>query len=157
MSETVKRSTPHQPPTDDVLFQRVNHALARVDSLQLSGLPILVRVRSGVVRLRGAVGSASNKETTLQEIRSIPGVAEVHDELFTDADLEARIMGTVSSDPRTRRFADEIVVNVSNGRVLLTGHVTTHDMAQAAGSVAAMQSCVRSVSNRLTVTSELET
>jgi osmotically-inducible protein OsmY len=136
---------------DATLFQRVHQALAQVDVLQLSGLPILVEVNNGTVTLQGAVGSLTTKARTLHAVHSVAGVERVRDKLVTDADLQTRIGDSLVANPDTGRALQAVQVRVHNGTVLLVGQVLDDKVRNAAGGVALHTTGVRAVSNRLRV------
>jgi osmotically-inducible protein OsmY len=136
---------------DATLFQRVHQALAQVDALQLSGLPILVQVDNGTVTLQGAVGSLTTKAKTLHAVHSVAGVERVRDKLLTDVDLQTRISDAMAASPDTGRALQAVQVRVHNGTVLLVGQVLDDKVRNAAGNIALRTPGVRAVSNRLRV------
>ena len=115
--------------------------LAALDrNVYLSGLPITVVVRDGVVTLSGAVGSQYEKELAHTQVRWVAHVNEVKNELKvdwwenrgtrkqpprpTEEDLQKAVRAELDQDSRIK--ASDITIEVSAGEVKLTGMVPSY-------------------------------
>ena len=140
-----------RPLDDETLTHRVYRALDKVQPLRVSGLPIQVQVRAGVVTLSGVVTSYPIKAAVMEAAYSVPGVYQVRDALLTDTEIEVQTIFALSADPHTCHAAHAIAVTAVNGMVSLDGQVPSAQIAQAAEGIAVAVSGVRAVSNRLLV------
>jgi osmotically-inducible protein OsmY len=114
----------------------------------LSGLPISVTVRDGVVTLRGTVESLFEKEKArvraivVNNARGVQNLLEVareentfvrrHVPLPSDAQLEKNIRAELAQDLRLID-PNELSIAVVNGDVTLGGTVSSYDQKQLAG------------------------
>jgi osmotically-inducible protein OsmY len=148
--ETITRVAPHTTAIDDeTLVRQVYQALNDIEPLRVLRSPVRVQANKGVVTLSGVVATYPIKARALQTVRSLAGVQQVRDELWTDSDVELEVAHALSVDPRTHQVAFDIIVNAINGQVSLVGQVSSAAIAQTAETIAASVAGVRTVSNRL--------
>jgi osmotically-inducible protein OsmY len=125
-----------------------NDAVAQLKrDVYLSGLPITVTVKDGVITLSGSVGNAYEKDLADSEVRYISHVKNVKNKLKVEwwENRGARKKKTWPSndalkkavwaelDQDTRVDALDITINVSDGHVTLNGSVANYYQKRIAG------------------------
>jgi len=70
------------PVDDETLLQQVRRALEDIRPLRVLGSPLHVQVNDGIVTLRGVVATYLCKVEIVRTVCKVPGVREVHDELW---------------------------------------------------------------------------
>lgn len=162
--EAAAAEPPTQAVTDTALTAKVKSALATDRAVKASD--IQVETRDGVVQLSGFVDSEDAQTAAVMRARSVPGVAEVRNDLsirsndrpaqepVSDTVIEARVRSSLGS----AQLEDESDVNVevSAGVVQLSGFVTTVEEKARAGDVASGVAGVRDVENNIALTKEHE-
>ena len=138
------------PKADADVAQAIRAAL-RHDP-RLAPLVPTVQVRAGVVTLLGTLGNLRARQAAEQDARNVVGAWEVHNLLkvrstrpAADAAIQAQVQAALLHDPYVGRRS--FVVQVSNGRVQLSGVVAAHFDREHAADVAAGISGVAQVIN----------
>ena len=124
--------------TDQELKGDAVAALER--DVYFAGLPITVSVKDGVITLSGSVGNAYEPNRAYSDVRWIPGVKSVENDLTvkwyenhgvrkqktvpSDSDLKATVRKALDYDSRLN--AADITLRVSFGHVTLDGFVYSH-------------------------------
>jgi len=124
--------------TDQELKGDAVAALER--DVYFAGLPITVSVKDGVITLSGSVGNAYEPNRAYSDVRWIPGVKSVENDLTvkwyenhgvrkqktvpSDSDLKATVRKALDYDSRLN--AADITLRVSFGHVTLDGFVYNH-------------------------------
>jgi len=141
-----------------------NDAVAKLErDVYLTGMPITVAVKGGVITLTGSVGSTYQKDRARDALRRISHVKKVKNDLKieywrdysarrmkpqpSDAALKEAVRKELEADSRVN--ASDISVNVSYGLVTLTGTVYSHKEKQIAEQDAKDVVGVAWVSNKL--------
>jgi len=154
--------TEPQPRRDDAdILHDVQGRLDR--DVYLADLPVAVAVHQGAVVLTGDVGNAYEKTRAGDEVRWIPGVRDVRNELQvvqwdeqgtraappapSDGELLSSVTAALDQDQRLD--ADDVTVEVRGGIVTLLGEVPTAHQREVAGADA------RDVVGTVWVTNEL--
>jgi hyperosmotically inducible protein len=153
-----------QPVTDTALTAKVKSALATDRAVKASDIE--VETRDGVVQLSGFVDSEDAQTAAVMRARSVPGVAEVRNDLSIRNDdrpaqepvADTVIAARVRSSLGSAKLEDESDVNVevSAGVVQLSGFVTTIEEKARAGDAASTVAGVRDVENNIALTKEHE-
>lgn len=121
-----------------------------------------VDVEKGVVTLSGEVPNEANRRGAIEAARAVPGVISVHDQMqvkgtgsqsageyLDDTGITAAVKGKIFATKNLSSLA--ISVDTHDGVVTLTGTVTSKDLADRAGRVAARVNGVKRVDNKLLV------
>jgi osmotically-inducible protein OsmY len=112
----------------------------------------------GTVVLRGAVESPRQKHAALHDARQVDGVFAVVDHLEVhlpipdhraDDEIRAAALQRLTADARIH--SEHIDVNVSDGRLTLTGHVTEESQSACAAEDVAGISGVADVTNLIKI------
>lgn len=138
---------PFRPDAD--LRDAVYQAIDAYEPLRIDLPGIEIHAIDGVVWLTGHVSSELNVRLVADQLGSIPGLAELHNELIADTDLAARISFALAHDPRTAK--SYIGVYPRLGVVHLRGAVRAPEARQAASEAAGAVSGVKSLMNELKV------
>jgi osmotically-inducible protein OsmY len=115
--------------------------------VELSGITIYAI--DGVVWLRGYVSNDLNRRMVEDQLKNIPGLAELHNGLIADSKLAADVSMELARAPMTA--TSHIGVYPKFGEVHLRGRATSSEARQAAETVAAGVPGVKSVINELIV------
>jgi osmotically-inducible protein OsmY len=141
---------------DAAIQDNVEGAISR--DRWLHGLNINASVHGGVVRLWGTVDSWHQRMEADRVALRVAGVQHVINDLVvnevvahSDAALTKTIQAELARNWGTREVAPDIRVEVRNGEVILTGHVTTWAEQREAGNIALNTAGVWQVQNRLAV------
>lgn len=121
-------------PADAELERMVKLVLAE-DLPSRDGKTIQVSSASGSVTLKGSVASGSERLDAVAEAATLPGVAEIEDDLTVTGpptDLKASIEERLFWDPRVDRSAVSVAVT-PDGVTTLTGTVDAWSEMKAAG------------------------
>jgi osmotically-inducible protein OsmY len=83
VGQTVTMTASRTTPIDDeALVQQVRRALEGIKPLRVLGSPLHVQVNDGIVTLHGVVATHLCKMEIVRTVCNVPGVREVHDELW---------------------------------------------------------------------------
>ena len=145
-----------EPRSDDAILQDIRSA---IDSdYLLNGQDVKVRVQDGKVTLTGNVNEYYEKSDATTVASKVLGVWDVVNNIsvnwffkFTDAALEQRIKDRLLSHDATRWVADQIKVNVKDGKATLTGQTYDWSERYEVGRIALSTDGIKSVENDLTV------
>jgi osmotically-inducible protein OsmY len=121
-------------PADAELERMIKRLLAE-DLPSPDAKTIQVSSASGSVTLKGSVATGSERLDAVEEAATLPGVAEVEDDLTVTGpttDLKARIEEWLFWDPRVDRSAVSVAVT-PDGVTTLTGAVNAWSEMKAAG------------------------
>jgi hyperosmotically inducible protein len=134
------------PQNDSDIASNVRHEIAMYPYYTLWD-DIRFRVVNGNVDLVGAVTQPYKKDDIERRVQKVPGVASVTDEIKVlplssmDDRLRLQVANAIFRDPSLARYAmmpvPPIHIIVDNGRVTLTGVVSTDMDKQIAGMRAA--------------------
>jgi len=139
--------------TDAEITQAVPRALARV--LLGSSDQIQANVTNGVVTLTGRVDLWREYDDAARAARGLPGVRDVRNQIRVEPELQGMSPRVVRSAIETalERYADHVEIAVTNGKVTLSGAVTSAaDLRRVEGAVRQTPG-VRQVDNHLRVSS----
>jgi len=139
--------------TDAEITQAVPRALARV--LLGSSDQIQANVTNGVVTLTGRVDLWREYDDAARAARGLPGVRDVRNQIRVEPELQGISPRVVRSAIETalERYADHVEIAVTNGKVTLSGAVTSAaDLRRVEGAVRQTPG-VRQVDNHLRVSS----
>ena len=139
--------------TDAEIMQAVPRALARV--LLGSSDQIQANVTNGVVTLTGRVDLWREYDDAARAARGLPGVRDVRNQIRVEPELQGISPRVVRSAIETalERYADHVEIAVTNGKVTLSGAVTSAaDLRRVEGAVRQTPG-VRQVDNHLRVSS----
>ncbi|MDW8156648.1 MAG: BON domain-containing protein [Armatimonadota bacterium] len=145
--DSVARLPVYRP--DDELERDVEDALQREELLRVLALPVRPEVTDGVVRLRGHVHNRALAARAEEVARSVPGVADVQNELVVDHELLQQVVASVQADEITRHLAGYFL-RVRDGLVELTGTAPSLEAAQALERAIARVAGVRGIANHMT-------
>lgn len=109
-----------------------------------------VNVSAAVVRLSGYVVNGSHKVRAETDVRRVPGVQRIENDLISDPDLEVAVAGSLAQD--TRLCSRTILVHSNAGVIRLDGQVDRDALAEAAECCAARVPAVRAVVNCIQTT-----
>lgn len=126
-----ERTDTTEPGQNEDLIRAVHDALRRYDPIRSSDSPIHVAGSNGVVTLTGVVRSRTMKVMAEALARRVPGVAEVHNQLLTDTDIETAIALEMAMHARLREADNMIRVKSILGTVYLSGEIAA-ESAEAA-------------------------
>jgi osmotically-inducible protein OsmY len=144
---SVSQLTVYRP--DEQLRQAVYDAIFDYPRLRVELHGIIIHAIDGVVWLRGYVANDLNRRMVEDQLRDIPGLSELYNELITDTQLAADVSMALAHDPRTAK--GHIGVYPKLGQVHLRGRVATSDARQAAGTIASSNASVKEVINELLI------
>jgi osmotically-inducible protein OsmY len=133
--------------------------MARFDGdYRLNGQDLMVRVKDGVVTLKGSTNTSFERQHAVDVASRVPGVLRVADDItvdwdyqYTDQTLKKHILDRLREHDATKWVADDITLNVNDGKVTLKGDVPLWSERKEAARIAFMTDGVRSVDNRMTV------
>jgi osmotically-inducible protein OsmY len=135
---------PSSSPSDADL-EREATRLLKDDLLFSDGQPIRVSSAKGKVTLRGTLGSGFDRFAALEDVESLPGVAEIDDELVVKRpppDIQAAIEDQLFWDPMVER--DRVTVTVApDGVATLTGTLDSWGEIKAAADDAMLGGAAR--------------
>ncbi len=139
---------------NDELIDSVKDELARDPNVDSDA--IAVSADDGVVRLRGTVGSVSEKHEAEKDAKRVSGVELVDNKLQLrplsnreDAELRGEVLQALARDALVPATVD---ARVKDGVVTLTGTADWQDQRDVAASVAARVVGVIEVVNEITLT-----
>ncbi|MDR4493493.1 MAG: BON domain-containing protein [Nitrospirales bacterium] len=146
----------HRPETSDrVLAEIIEQVLA--DDRRVGPFGIQVAVHQGVVTLDGHVPFLSMKRAAEQDVWNVVGIRSVRnfitvrpDTVFTDDDIQDRVMTEFTRDPVLGKYTLE--VSVRNGAVLLTGTVESIYERNHAENIASRARGMKSLLNQIVFT-----
>jgi osmotically-inducible protein OsmY len=143
----VARLTPYRP--DEELHDAVHDAIYNYPRLRVELNGITIYAIDGVVWLRGYVSNDLNRRMVEDQLKNIPGLAELHNDLIADSKLAADVSMALARDPVT--VTSHIGVYPKFGEVHLRGRATSSEARQAAETVATRVPGVKAVINELIV------
>jgi hyperosmotically inducible protein len=162
--EAAAAQTGARQVSDSALTAKVESALAADHAVKASD--VRVETRDGVVQLSGFVDSEDAATAAVMRARSVPGVAEVRNDLsirnddrpaqepVSDTVIAARVRSSLVG-ARLEPGSD-VNVEVSAGVVQLSGFVTTLEEKSRAADAASTVPGVRDVENNIALTSDHE-
>jgi osmotically-inducible protein OsmY len=115
---------------------------------------IQTTVRDGIVTLHGTVEYASERDDAARAIRNLAGVCGIDNQIVKRADVSKPALRTAIHDAlerRAERDADRIQLEVTEGRVTLSGTVHSWTERQAVVGAAWGTRGVESVIDKLHV------
>lgn len=145
--KTTAQLTDYRP--DDELREDVRLAIEGTPKLRVDLPGIDIQAIDGVVWLRGSTASDLNRRLIEDVVRQVPGIDELHNDLYSDMDVAAAVSSALGRDPATAR--ERIGVYPRLGEVALRGAVRS-EAARARAKVIAMATPgVRGVRNELMI------
>src|SRR5262249_14197460 len=108
-----------------------------------------VHAIDGVIWLRGHVATDLNRRLVADQLVSIAGLAEVHNDLIADTDLAAAVSMALAHDPRTA--GERIGVYPRLGALSLPGNVPSAALRQTTFKVPAAVPGVKEIVNELRI------
>jgi osmotically-inducible protein OsmY len=108
-----------------------------------------IQAIDGVVWLQGSTASDLNSRLIEDVVRQIPGIDELHNDLYSDMDVAAAVSSALGRDPLTAH--DRIGVYPRLGETALRGAAHSEDARKRAEEIATKTPGVRTVRNDLTV------
>jgi len=140
---------------DALLATEVKAKLITVDINSTASLG--VHVSGGVATLTGAVRTPAARAKTVAAARSVKGIRAVRDELRVDPSVpdigqrlsDAALAGRIAGAIFTQTGTTGVKVDVHNGIVTLSGHITDPKIRTAAVDTARNTSGVRSVNDQM--------
>jgi osmotically-inducible protein OsmY len=140
---------------DALLATEVKAKLITVDINSTASLG--VHVSRGVATLTGAVRTPAARAKTVAAARSVKGIRAVRDELRVDSSVpdigqrlsDAALAGRIAGAIFTQTGTTGVKVDVHNGVVTLSGHITDPKIRTAAVDTARNTSGVRSVNDQM--------
>jgi osmotically-inducible protein OsmY len=145
--KTAARLTAYRP--DDELREDVRLAIESTPKLRVDLPGMEIQAIDGVVWLRGSTASDLNRRLIEDVVRQIPGIDELHNDLYSDMDVAAAVSSALGQDPTTAR--ERIGVYPRLGETALRGAVRSEAARKRAEEIAAATPGVRSVRNELAV------
>ncbi len=134
---------------DEELRQEALTAIDGYVPLRIDMRGFEVHAIDGVVWLRGHVASDLNRTLVADQLVGLPGLAEIHNDLLSDARLSSAVSMALARDPRTTEA--RIGVYPRLGEIRLRGNVLNAATRQTAELVAAAVPGVKSVVNELII------
>ncbi len=150
--KTAARLTPFRH--DDELREDVRLAIEGTPKLRVDLPGMDIHAIDSVVWLRGSTASDLNRRLIEDVVRQIPGIDELHNDLYSDMDVAAAVSSALGRDPTTAR--ERIGVYPRLGEVALRGAVRSEQAREQAEKVAMDVAGVRSVRNELAVDPKAE-
>ncbi len=141
---------PDQQLTDDIHRAIENYTKLRID---LAGVHI--HVADGVVWLEGHVSNDLNRRIVSDLLHSVQGIAELYNNLYSDAEVANSVSQALASDPQVARA--HVGVYPSLGEVHLRGVAPDAATRTAAAEIARGVPGVASVVNELRVDPRADT
>jgi len=138
---------PFRPDAD--LRQAVYSAIYNYEPLRIDLPGIEIHAIDGTVWLKGNVSSDLNRRLVEDQLMNIAGLAEIHNELYSDTELSAEIARALARDPRTAN--EHIGVYPRLGTIRLRGNVRSDSARHAATEIARGIPGAKSISNELHV------
>ncbi len=134
---------------DEEIHELVIDAIRDDIVVRESRVPVAVSVAQGVVTVAGVVLSDTMRDRVLYAAATVPGVAKVVDQLYTDPEIEKAVAKALAADTDIR---DELIeVHSYEGRVFLVGGVEDETRRAAALALALTVPGVQDVVDRLSV------
>ncbi len=138
------RLPPYLP--DSTIAANVIEVLWQNEAIRTSDIEAIdVTVRDGVVILRGYICSRFNKAQAVREVRQVPGVRDVDNQLVVDPEVEVAVAQALAQDPRTG--GQPIAVYVKHGVVTLSGKLNSAAVRAAVEEVTASVPQTRAIVN----------
>ncbi len=132
---------------DEEIHELVIDAIRDDIVVRESRVPVAVSVAQGVVTVAGVVLSDTMRDRVLYAAATVPGVAKVVDQLYTE--IEKAVAKALAADTDIR---DELIeVHSYEGRVFLVGGVEDETRRAAALALALTVPGVQDVVDRLSV------
>jgi osmotically-inducible protein OsmY len=150
--KTAARLTAYRP--DDELREDVRLAIEGTPKLRVDLPGMDIQAIDGVVWLQGSTASDLNRRLIEDVVRQVPGIDELHNDLYSDMDVAAAVSSALGRDPVTAR--ERIGVYPRLGATSLRGAVRSEDARKKAEEIAAKTPGVRAVRNELAVDSAAE-
>lgn len=144
---TLKALPPYRP--DAELQQEVEAILFDLTPLHIDLKGITLRVLDGVLYLNGNISSQLRADIVEDQVRGVPGLLEIKNNLIGDDRLAADLARALALDLRTRDLP--IGIYPSLGEVRLSGAVRTSQQKAIAEEIVRDFPGVRSVINDLVV------
>src|SRR5579875_851717 len=135
--------------SDNELAEDARRAIENYTPLRIDLKGIDIYVIAGVVWLEGHVSSDLNRRLAADQLRTVNGIAELHNELIPDNELATSVSQALARDPRTAHA--HIGVYPTLGVVHLRGVVATNEVRQAAGQIAQATPGVKTVLDEIRV------
>ena len=136
------KNTPNVPQSDADVAKHVRHEILMYPYYSIFD-DVSFRVENGQVQLLGAVNQPYKKADLERLVRRVPGVTGIADEVKVlplsnnDDRLRLEVARAIYRDPMFTRYAIQalppIHIIVDNGRVTLTGVVSTQSEKDVAG------------------------
>ena len=136
------KNTPNVPQSDADVAKHVRHEILMYPYYSIFD-DVSFRVENGQVELLGAVNQPYKKADLERLVRRVPGVTGIADEVKVlplsnnDDRLRLQVARAIYRDPMFTRYAIQalppIHIIVDNGRVTLTGVVSTQSEKDVAG------------------------
>jgi osmotically-inducible protein OsmY len=145
--KSAARLTAYRP--DDELREDVRLAIEGTPKLRVDLPGMDIQAIDGVVWLRGSTASDLNRRLIEDVVRQVPGIDELHNDLYSDMDVAAAVSSALGRDPTTAR--ERIGVYPRLGEVALRGAARSEQARTRAEVIAAAIPGVRSVHNELAV------
>jgi osmotically-inducible protein OsmY len=127
------------------------NAIDRLTIVRETRSPIEVSVEQGVVTLTGLIFTETMRRVILYNVSVIPGVRQVVDRLYTDAQLQVAVAQALAGDPTVGLRQPGIWVTAYHGVVSLSGTVQNENEQAAAIAAARSVPGIRAVEDKLTV------
>jgi osmotically-inducible protein OsmY len=134
---------------DDELREDVRLAIEGTPKLRVDLPGMDIQAIDGVVWLQGSTASDLNRRLIEDVVRQVPGIDELHNDLYSDMDVAAAVSSALGHDPSTAR--EHIGVYPRLGEVALRGAVRLEQTRTKAEEIAATIPGVRTVRNELAV------
>jgi osmotically-inducible protein OsmY len=148
LPDTILKALPPYRP-DDELQQEVERILFDLTPLHIDLKGITIRVLDGVLYLNGNISSQLRADTVEEQVRGIPGLLEIKNNLIGDDRLAADLARVLALDPRTSGLPIGIYPRL--GEVRLSGAVHTPEQRAVVEEIVRDFPGVRSVINDLVV------
>ncbi len=135
---------------------KLEEALA--SDVLLSDYKIGVTVNDGVVSLTGSVSRYADKTRATRIAATLPGVRSVENKVvvswsptLSDEELRESVQNRLARNRVTASVIDAIEVTVMEGRVTLSGQVTSWELRRQISQVALQTDGIRSIQNQIGV------
>ena len=145
--EMLQTFPPYRP--DDVLQQEVEAILYDFTPMHIDLKAINIHVLDSVLYLDGNISSSLRSDIATDQVRGVPGLLEIKNNLVADDTLAAGLARALGQDPVTHDLP--IGVYPRLGVVRLSGAVHTAQQKAVAGEIAKNYPGVRSVINDLVI------
>jgi osmotically-inducible protein OsmY len=134
---------------DDDLREDVRLAIEGTPKLRVDLPGMDIQAIDGVVWLQGSTASDLNRRLIEDVVRQVPGIDELHNDLYSDMDVAAAVSSALGHDPATAH--ERIGVYPRLGEVALRGAVRSEQARTKAEEIAAKIPGVRTMRNELAV------